>query len=452
MKILTIGSFFDHDFSDNAYFSSSISFLDYDIVLIDFRYILSEYKSTSSGTYKGYKCLNDDDSVALLEDMERRKLEILEILKLGRTVIVYTPSPQICYVDTGKREYSGTGRNRQTTRIVSDVNLLSVLPIKIKTIEASGTSIDFRGDDPFATFWSQNKKLLSFAAYFQEPVGKPLWFVRGTDKAIGSYLPLEKGNLIFLPAYSDDDEDENDEKDFLQSIKRLVEELKKNTGDFRLPSWCSDFLLPEEDAQRSKLKKHESELKKITNTISKQKKNIAELEEYKILFSGTGRALEVQVGKVLSEIGFEVTEGLPGRDDLILKYRNKVAVVEVKGVSKSAAEKHAAQLEKWVSEYISSKGIIPKGMLIVNAFKDTPLTERTEHPFSPQMITYSTNRNHCLLTGTQLLGIYLYSKDNPEKRDEIVEQLFATDGLFELYSDWTSFIKGKGEIIEAETK
>lgn len=181
MKILTIGSFYKHEFADQDYFRSTTSFLDYDIVLIDFRYILNEYNSSGRGTYQGYKCLSDDDSVALIEDIKRRKFEILEILKLGRTVIVYSPSPQICFVDTGKREYSGTGRNRQTTRIVTDINLLSVLPVELKTIEATGASIDFKGDEPFATFWSSNKKYLGFTAYFKEPVSKPLWFVKGTD-------------------------------------------------------------------------------------------------------------------------------------------------------------------------------------------------------------------------------------------------------------------------------
>ena len=57
-------------------------------------------------------------------------------------------------------------------------------------------------------------------------------------------------------------------------------------------------------------------------------------------------------------------EVLPDRDDLILQYNDRIAVVEIKGVlRKSAAERHAAQLEKWVSSYFSDKGIRPKGIL-----------------------------------------------------------------------------------------
>ncbi|HBC31897.1 MAG TPA: hypothetical protein DC024_11730 [Clostridiales bacterium] len=452
MRMITIGSFFDHDFADNIHFRSPISFLDYDIVLIDFEYVLTEYDTNQWKVYRGYRNLNESNSEALIKDIERRKFEILETLKFGRTVIVFTPGDQICYVDTGEREYSGTGRNRLTTYITSEVNILSVLPVEFETVEACGTSINFRGDGQFSVFWDRNKDSFCYRAYFKKPVGTPLWFIKGTDKVVGSFMPFEKGNLIFMPTYSYNDEDEKHEKDFLKSIVYLVKELNKSTGDFRLPSWCLNYLLPKEEARRLALKKYESDLNKITHEISKQKKVIAGFEEYKILFSGTGRALEVQVGKVFSELGFVVAEGLPGRDDFILNYKDKVAVVEVKGVSKSASEKHAAQLEKWVSEYISCNGTSPKGILIVNAFKDVPLNLRTEDPFPAQMITYSTNRNHCLLSGIQLLCLFLFCKENPEKREEMVEQLLTTNGVFGLCTDWTRFLSIRDETIEKVTK
>ena len=57
-----------------------------------------------------------------------------------------------------------------------------------------------------------------------------------------------------------------------------------------------------------------------------------------------------------------------GRSDIIAKYGEVAIVAEIKGVTKSAAEKHAAQLEKWVAQYIEENEVSPKGMLIVNGF------------------------------------------------------------------------------------
>ena len=139
--------------------------------------------------------------------------------------------------------------------------------------------------------------------------------------------------------------------------------------------------------------------------------------------------------RVLSELGVEATTGAPGRDDLILKFEGRVAVAEVKGVTKSAQEKHAAQLEKWVSEYFTEHGVHPKGILIVNPYCNLPLDKRTEQAFPNQMLKYSTNREHCLLTTVQLLGILLTTWDRPEIRPEIVRSIFDNVGVFDGYED-----------------
>jgi len=423
MKILSIGYEFecDHPSIEETTFRSDDSLFDYDILLWEPDALIWEYSTNEK--FRGCPSLNDDDSVSLVEDMTRRKNEMVELLKLGRTIIIFTPGPDKYYIDTGKREYSGAGRNRQTTRIVDDIDLTEFLPIEnVETIKASGFQIEFRGKEPFDQFWRINNKYLSYHAYLKEPVGIPLFFIKGTQKIIGSYINKENGNLIFIPNFLADyqlDETENFaeiEKKFIDSIIELVSDLNRSSGGFKPSVWCSNYLLPSEQNEKDKLRKLERKSSIIRSKISDQKNFIAKLEEYKILFAGDGRALEIEVGRIFSELGFEVEEGLPGRDDLILRYGDKIAVVEVKGVSKSAGEKHAAQLEKWVSEYHAQKDIKPKGILIVNAYKDIPLEDRNELPFPNQMIPYSSNREHCLITGLQLLCLYLDCRTDLEKR------------------------------------
>lgn len=449
MKFLTIGSFYDHEFSENIDFRSSTSFLDYDIVLIDFQYILSEYSQTTTGNgnYMGHKCLNDDDSVRIVEDIKRRKLEIDELLKMGRTIIIYTPKKQICYIDTGKREYSGTGKNTRTTRLVSDIDLLSILPIHIDTIEAQGKNITLKSN---AIFNEVNKKFCDFLmynAYFNEQLGTPIWYIKNTNKVVGTYLTIEKGHLIFMPKFEDDEENEEIELDFLKELTLLVDKLKQDNGDFILPEWSKSHLLPNELEVLNNIKDSEVELNAILNRITLQKEKLLKIQENKILFTGTGRALETKVNDIFSEMGFSVAEGEVGRDDLVIKYKDKIAVVEIKGVSKSAAEKHAAQLEKWVSGYIAENDVSPKGILIVNAYKDLPLSERIEVCFPKQMIKYSSNRNHCLMSGIQLLGIYYHVLDYPLEKEQIINKIFNTNGIFEGFYEWSNFVEAK-EILE----
>lgn len=151
---------------------------------------------------------------------------------------------------------------------------------------------------------------------------------------------------------------------FINSIYRINEDLTKDIEVDELPDWSRNYILPNERDEYARLFEIQKQIELLNAQNDEQVKLIKALEKYKVLFTGTGKPLEQIVKQLLIELGFEVTEGLPGRDDLILKYNDKVAVVEVKGVGKSSAEKHAAQLEKWVSGYIEKFGIIPKGVLL----------------------------------------------------------------------------------------
>jgi hypothetical protein len=70
----------------------------------------------------------------------------------------------------------------------------------------------------------------------------------------------------------------------------------------------------------------------------------------KVLFTAKGDILVDAVITVLRELGAKADPGEPGRDDVVVEFEGKYAVVEVKGKKGSAAESDAAQLEKWVAK------------------------------------------------------------------------------------------------------
>lgn len=444
MEILTVDCYFNHDKTSECSINSTITFLDYDVIIWDPNYSLGNYEADRrDGTYMGLKSLSDKDSTLIQQDIKRRKNEVSEMLKLGRTVIVFMSPNQECYYYTGEKQFSGTGRSRVTTNIVNKIDLLSILSQSLNVTGATGSSLDCRATEPFRTFFNANNEHFHYEAYFNKPIGNPLFFIKGTNKVVGTHLKIENGNLLFIPTFVDED-DEQLQKEFIDSVITLVDELKRETGDFEQPMWSQNFLLPNEVNSRKQLDTLEMELATILEKINKQKEEIYKIENNKILFTGSGRALEIQVEKILEELGFNVTEGLPGRDDLIITWNDKVAVVEVKGVSKSAAEKHAAQLEKWVSGYFEAHDVMPKGILVVNAFKDVTIDNRTEDDFPHQMVTYSERRDHCLISGLQLLCLYFDHLNHPEKTEELINELLTTTGIFKKYN-WKNFV----EMIES---
>ncbi len=433
IRVLSIGLHFHHPMVKNIKYKSNISLLEYEIIIWEPNSTISEYIGITYSKYDS--SFGDISSLSEMEkfegDIKRRKREMSKLLELGRSIIIFTPEPQ-------RFGTQGT------------YELSTILPIEnLQTVEASGKAIGFSGVEPFNKFWMINKDYLTYKAYFTEcKEGVPIFFIKNTKEILGAHFRKGKGNLIFIPQFLDNyfsNISKKKEKEainlFIESIIDLVSELNKGAGDFELPGWCLNYALPEEVSKLSELRRLEVELKEIKSKIGIQEKLLIELRKLKVLFSGDGRALELEVARIFKELGFEVTEGNLERADLTLKYDNKVAVVEIKGISKGAKESHARQLETWISDYFLQNGYSPKGILIINAYKDIPLANRNKNPFPDSMELYSRKREHCLLSGLQLLGIYLVCKNDPSKKKETIDLLFNTNGIFEKYKDWSEYIE-----------
>jgi len=166
----------------------------------------------------------------------------------------------------------------------------------------------------------------------------------------------------------------------------------------------------------------------------------------------TSAALGAVTGiDVFQELGVKATHGEPGRDDVIVEFDGMHAVIEVKGKKGSAAESDAAQLEKWVAGFKEEKGADPKGILLVNAYCETPLAERTEPAFPHQMLKYSTQREHCLMTTTQLLGLLLEARAHSERRVDLVNSLFSTVSVYPQFADWRTFLIAPAPAVPEKT-
>lgn len=439
MRLASIGGVpFSHELAENVIFNSNTTLLDYDILLWNPDLFINEYFNNAKD-----KELQNEGIVIkqqlfnqIIKDINRRDREMNIMLENGKNIFIYTPYPIYVYTT-----------ETQTVNLLEYFSLL-----RARTSSASGKRIEFRGDEVFASFWEKNKSIFEYVAMFDEASGKPLFYIQGTQFVVGSYVKVKKGYIVFLPLLNPslNANDLTHAQDvlnaYIQSLIALDNELHKSPEEFVFPEWSNRYILPHEYEQKGDLLQLEEDLNAVRQKVGEKKRLISELVRNKILFLGTGDALVVHVKKVFEELGFTVIYGEPGRDDLILKYNDKPAVVEVKGKKKSASEADAAQLEKWVSDYLLNNGVRAKGLLIVNAFKEIPLKERVEVLFPVQMQPYSVAREHCLLTGLQLLGLYLDCKDDDQKKHEMIDLMFATNGIFSKYQDWTNFIADESKI------
>ncbi len=446
MRVLALGCLVNQDETDHATFRSATSLLDYDVVIWDPLSTIDEYRlDPFNNMYRGLPSLSENDSARIVEDIARRRGEFSSMLELGRTLIIFGAGPQRCYVYTGQQTISGTGRNAKVTNFVNDIDVLAALPFAMTTVAATGTQMQLRAGEPYAQWWQRLRPGLQYRAYFAVKDAADLAVVEGTDRVVASALSVGRGVVLIVPALSWRTSDQipgqaSNEAVVVDAFRSLLDALREQTGDFKLPDWAVAYGLPDERAHLEELRSREVERDALLKRIDEGKAAVATLTQRKILFTGSGVALESQVREAFAALGFDVSPGAPGRDDFIATRGNDVAVIEVKGVSKSAAEKHAAQLEKWVSGYYEANGRQPKGILVVNTFAQSRLEQRTAPDFPDQMLPYSKGRGHALVTGLQLLGAWLDAEAHPDRRDEIAGSLLSAVGIWERYAEWREFL------------
>jgi len=289
-----------------------------------------------------------------------------------------------------------------------------------------------------------------------KPSLRPLLHVSGTSKIVAGMLRLKSGGLlILLPhVYFDDPDVGGDELDEGEGAEGedgggassdAESPLEKQVGRVLLdwietltaspeaeaPGWIDGYRFESEVERSVRLERLDVQIAELSMAADELRVEQAQDARWKTLLYGSGAALERQVAAALVELGFEVEDVEPGRTDLRATRGDASAVVEVKGVGKSAAERHAAQLEKWVAEEMAAGRGQAKGILVVSGWRATPLGERSEPTFPAQMIPYSEQRGHCLVTGLQLLLMARACMKDPGAADRIAEMLINTNGTIE---------------------
>jgi hypothetical protein len=458
MRLLSLGydPVYGGDETTRSDFSSDTSVFDYDVVIWDPRDGLSHYMRYGVSTFRSLPSLSGSGSVQIQADVVRRNNEFVDFINLGRVLVAIARPPQECYVDTGQREHSGTGRSRVTTRIMDKLDLLSALPItEPKFSPAAGSRINFEGDGPLVRLLHKYKNYLGYEAVISDPPGSVLARVAGTDRVVGFAQRSEVGgHLIVLPAVNfraeGDEDGETDPEDseswlpaahdFQVDLLAAIEQLS-GTKTFSRPAWVELYATADQQRLRTEIVKQQKRVENARAKLTRlqQEREVAEGRDQ--LFLGTGRALELEVRSVLELLGGIVTEPEPGRDDWKASFPEGDAVVEVKGVSKSAAEKHAAQLEKWVAGALEETGKSPKGILIVNTWREIPLSERPDEDFPQQMLPYCQGRGHCLVTGLQLFVMRALVEKDANQAEYWRRKLLETVGPVAGCDDWRSIMQ-----------
>ena len=412
-------------------FLSGPTLLDADII---FWNVNSSYNNVFPG---GYRNINETDKNLAIANLEKainnRKKELEEFFKIGRTLVITNPI---------FHRYEYKFKNGEENKILDYINCINIPKPNFESVY--GENMKTIQEDFVSSFYRTNKRKLKYILKITKSSGIPLMFIKDTNYLVSEFYKVNNGYVLILPdvlSFSSPSESEV----FISSTLELIENLPKLERDSPrdIPDWVEEYTLDGESKELEKETKLLEKLKATQTSIEKTRENLSNFNFLKALFASNGDTLEQAVEFIFQEFGFDIDPSEPNRDDLILKVDKKVAVVEIKGLSKSAAEKNAAQLQKWVTNYHLANDFNPKGILIVNTFRNEKLENRKNVDFPNQMLAYTTRMEHCLITGIQLLCIYLDFKAKKIKKNEIVKLLFDTIGEVKYTNNILEYITPK---------
>lgn len=197
---------------------------------------------------------------------------------------------------------------------------------------------------------------------------------------------------------------------------------------FVADDWVQVHSLPRMDELQQKLSNIGSDIRELEEqerSVQTALKTLCWKRD--VLLNGTGQALVDAVLEVLKEMGFHAEPGPKGLDDLRLSDSegNVNAVLEVKGVEGQVGRAHIRQVSDWTEEILEERtgteleGVESKGVLIANAHRRTPPSERPI-AWAANAVRVARRNQISLITTTELFGFY---KQFLEGREEAADNL-----------------------------
>lgn len=398
-KILIVGFELASDEVTHEDFDSKVSLLDWDIVL--FRPQITDFISDTK-QYQGKPSLDGNQSSQLKEACEHWHREVHQAIEAGKTVIVYLPPVEEVYIDTGERQYSGTGRNRATTHLVTIYNNYKCIPAALEPTTSHGTAVKLapKGTEILAGYWADFGALSEYKVLLNSKMGFTCLLTKNGDKPVGLLLPSKNstGSLLCLPdinfyhsTFIEEDESEfswtEEAKQFaarlVSSIAKMDDVLRSQSNITPVPFWATNdsFFLPAESKLHSRLLEVEIQLNQLQRSKESLTVDLNLAGQLRSLLYEKGKPLEKSIIDALRLLGFEAEPFNDGTSEFDVVFQSKegrlIGEAEGKDLKAINVDK-LRQLTMNIHEDLQREEITTpaKGVLFGNGFRLIPLTER----------------------------------------------------------------------------
>ncbi len=420
-------------------FNSEQSLLDWDIIL--FRPNIYEFLEHSD-TYKGKPSLSDSKSFRLKERCDHWRREIKDNFDAGKCVVIFLSELKEFYIDTGEKKYSGTGRNRQTTRIVTEYDNYKSIPVDLSPTNRKGRSIKLapKNSDLIAPYWSEFGAASEYKVVLNEELPASLLTKHG-DKTVGAVVKSSSsaGALIMLPDvdfYAQDFYEEVELEDgteeqwtdkavqfagrLIKCVSSINSALRNDADLTPEPDWATanEYSLDKEAKLMTSLSSVEEKLAKLQtkkNTLLTDLKGAGKL---RALLYETGKPLEAAILDSLGILGFKATnyEDDKSEFDAVFESKEGRLVGEAEGKDNKAINvTKLRQLALNVHEDLERDEIVSpaKGVLFGNPYRFSPIKDRTD-PFTEKCKIAAQTSSTALVFTPDLFDVARYLSNHKD--------------------------------------
>ena len=404
-RIFTVGFTLPGDEFEYVEFASNQTLLDSDIILFEptLGSISEEYDHRRGGSmlFSGVPVLTEHSSFQAKKQIDHWRSEIIAAVSAGKLVIVYLNAPVERYRYTGEKNYSGTGKSRVGTPVVTPISSYGAVPNLKKATPKFGTTIRLEKDAGYlAQYWHDFSDYSPYQVEIEGEFSKVLLRAHAGDRTVGAAFHGKVGTLLLLPPLQYDDEkflrdaEEEDErywtedalrfgKSLVATLVALSDALKSSSQVTPIPDWSlsSEYRLAREGEFEADITACAADIAKLQSTKAKFEKELATAGNLRRLLFEQGKPLESVVLEVMGLFGFDAeafSKDGSEFDGLFVSSEGRcLGEVEGKDNKPINIEKFS-QLERNLNEDFDREEVKEhaKGLMFGNAFRLKPVLER----------------------------------------------------------------------------
>jgi len=238
------------------------------------------------------------------------------------------------------------------------------------------------------------------------------------------------GPMIFLPKISLNED---------ETLLLVLEDICGIEMELPEPEWLEKYPAPGQAEIDTKIKEIETKSKKLLNQLEEEQLKRENVRRCLKLLYDTKHSLEPAVREILQVLGAQLEEPKENNKEdgwvkVNIEGKTYEGVLEIKS-TKSAqfGEEGIKQLLDWINRGIQLRKIKYKGIFIGNNAINISPDKRT-NAFSDGWVKSAELSEICALKSEELYFIYLLNSKNKINLNLFWEELFNTNGIFNMKS------------------